>query len=66
MKIGNLIKITIRKMDTISIIVKDSNYWRERINITHDEAYKLVSGDLLYSYKIKVTSSGQHMTITVN
>lgn len=62
----NDIKTTIGNMDTISIIVRDSNYWGERINITHDEACKLVSGELLYSHEINVKSSGQHMTITVN
>jgi hypothetical protein len=62
----NIMKEIIGNMDTISIIVRDSNYWGERIKITHEEACRLTSGDLLYSHEIKVNSHGQHMTITVN
>lgn len=60
------LKETIANMDTISIIIRDSNYHTEKIKITHNEACNLVGGDLLYSHEIKVNSSGQHMTITVN
>jgi hypothetical protein len=66
MKIGNLIKTTIANMDTISLAVSDSNFHKEKIKITHDEACRLVDSNLIYSHKVKVNSSGQHMTITVN
>lgn len=62
----NEMKAKIADMDTISIIVRDSNYHIEKVKITHDEACKLVSSNLLYSHAIKVNSHGQHMTITVN
>ena len=66
MATNETIKTTISNMDTISIIVRDSNYHTEKIKITHDEACRLVDSNLLYSHKVNIDSHGQHMTITVN
>lgn len=60
------IEMMVGHMDTISLVVRDSNFHKEIIKITPQEACKLIIGDLLYSHEIKVNSSGQHMTITVN
>jgi len=55
-------KATIACMDTISIDIVDSNFYVEKIKITHDNAIKLISDDLLFSYEIRRDSNSQHMT----
>lgn len=62
MATNDTMKATIANMDVISLMIADSNFHKEIIEITHDAALKLVSRDLLYRHKIK----GQHMVIIVN
>lgn len=65
MATNETMKARIANMNEINLAVSDSNYHREIINMTHDEACRLVNGDILYSYEIMENSRGKFMTITI-
>lgn len=59
------LRIIIASMDRISIVVRDCNFHKEQIEITHVEACKIADGDLLFKYTIEQNKC-QHMIITIN
>lgn len=71
MKTMKTMKTIISDMDTIILIIKDSNYFKYEMKLTIEEAFKLAESDLIHNVKVKITgtrNAGYHenMTITVN